>query len=246
MAPRNRPGNKGDVPDEVAAIRAAIKDCLNQQDGQGRVICNAKYGVYCFYDYDNEPIYVGQTSESLRQRIGRHLTNQRTDAVAMNVLDPFEVRVIEMYPLWELADSAYSKDERQSILNRAEYALYQKVVEQSRYHAVLNEADVPQTEHYPLPITYSRSIIPDAIYELRKHPDIRMARRAMTVANLARVISERDVSVGLRRTLLTQVRRLEHLARTRLEEFGESYPQEAGGETGEAPDTSETLVDDIE
>ena len=55
----------------------------------GKQIGNSKFGVYAFYDYDEEPIYVGQTRESLRQRIGRHLTNQRTDAVAMNVLDPF-------------------------------------------------------------------------------------------------------------------------------------------------------------
>lgn len=45
---------------------------------------------------------MGQTYESLRDRIGRHLTNQRTDAVAMNVLDPFEVAEVEVWPLWEL------------------------------------------------------------------------------------------------------------------------------------------------
>jgi len=42
----------------------------------------------------------------------------------------------------------------------------------------------------------------------------------MTIANLARVISERDVSDGLRRTLLTQARRLERLAAQRAKELG--------------------------
>ena len=60
---------------------------------------NFRWGVYAFFDYDGEPIYVGQTNERLRTRIRRHLTNQRTDAVAMSVLDPFEVFEIELWPL---------------------------------------------------------------------------------------------------------------------------------------------------
>ncbi|MDE0700083.1 MAG: hypothetical protein OXH61_05085, partial [Acidimicrobiaceae bacterium] len=40
--------------------------------------------------------------------------------------------------------------------------------------------------------------------------------RARTIADLARVISERQVSLGIRRTLWVQARRLEHLAQGRL------------------------------
>lgn len=61
----------------------------------------------------------------------------------------------------------------------------------------------------------------------RKHADVRIARRAGTIASLAKVISERDVSVGLRRTLLTQARRLERLAETRLDELANA---ETGGD----------------
>ena len=57
------------------------------------------------------------------------------------------------------------------------------------------------------------------LFELRKHPDVRIARRASTIASLAKVISERDVSPGLRRTLVTQARRLGHLARQRFDDF---------------------------
>ncbi|MDP7105184.1 MAG: hypothetical protein QGH54_16175, partial [SAR202 cluster bacterium] len=42
-----------------------------------------------------------------------------------------------------------------------------------------------------------------------------------TIAKLTQVISERFVQSGLRRTLLTQARRLEHLARQRLEQVPE-------------------------
>ena len=60
----------------------------------------------------------------------------------------------------------------------------------------------------------------DDIFAARSHPDIRIARRAQTIASLARVISEREVSGGLRVTLLTQARRLELLANQRLHELG--------------------------
>jgi len=52
-------------------------------------------------------------------------------------------------------------------------------------------------------------------------PNFRIARRANTIANLARVISERKVSRGLRQTLLTQARRLEKLAAERRGDFPE-------------------------
>src|SRR5579872_1340933 len=123
------------VPNDVAAIRTAIKEFLDRKE-DGRVIGKSKYGVYAFYDYDGEPIYVGQTQESLRQRIGRHLTNQRTDAVAMNVLDPFEVAEIEVWPLFEL--QTVKKKARNKItpeyidaiarLNSAEYTVFQNVM----------------------------------------------------------------------------------------------------------------------
>src|SRR3989338_2109426 len=87
------------LPEDVAAIRAEIKKFFATQDATGKRIGSYKHGVYAFYDYDGEPIYVGQTEEKLSGRVSRHLTNQRTDAVAMNVLDPFEVAYIEVWPI---------------------------------------------------------------------------------------------------------------------------------------------------
>src|SRR4051794_19552097 len=64
-----------------------------------RAIGSNKWGVYAFYDFEGEPIYVGQTNERLSGRVRRHLTNQRTDAVGMRVLDPYEIRDLELWPL---------------------------------------------------------------------------------------------------------------------------------------------------
>jgi hypothetical protein len=219
------------LPHDVAAIRKEISKFLNTVDAKKRRIGNAQYGVYAFYDYDGEPIYVGQTRERLRARIGRHLTNQRTDAVAMNVLDPFEVAEIEVWPVYP---GSLSKQKISSLLHATEYAVFQKVLRESQLKAVLNEKDIPEAPMITLSESFRGTIIPDAIYEHRKHPDVRIARRANTIAALARVISERDVSKGLRRTLLTQARRLERLARQRLGQIVEEIPAESlNEETGE-------------
>jgi hypothetical protein len=216
------------LPQDVAAIRAEIARFFDIVDERGRKIGNAKFGVYAFYDYDREPIYVGQTYEKLRSRIGRHLTNQRTDAVAMNVLDPFEVAEIEIWPLDDVICPMPNKKDQYDYLNRAEYTVFQKVLRESALGAVLNEQAIKPVAEVELPTSFRKSIIPESIYSHRKHPDVRIARRASTIANLARVISERDVSSGLRRTLLTQARRLERLARQRITELG--IPVEPGAE----------------
>jgi hypothetical protein len=201
---------------DVAAIRREIRVFLQTKDHDGKSIGQSKFGIYAFYDYDGEPIYVGKTYEGVSSRIGRHLTNQRTDAVAMNVLDPFEVAEIRV---WPLDFSRFSKLKALQYLSQAEYTVFQKVLGESNLGAVLNEKPPPVTELFDLPKDYRGKIVPDDIYPLRKHPDIRIARRANTIASLARVISERKVSRGLRKTLLTQARRLEKLAAERLGDF---------------------------
>lgn len=225
----------------MAGIRRELELFLDGAEADGRKPNNAKCGIYTFYDYDGEPIYVGQTKERLRTRIRRHLTNQRTDAVAMNVLDPFEVAYVEVYPFYSLEEpqdgetSEEYKKRVEETLDAAEYTVYQKVLQASELKAVLNEKDIPEHDLTELPASFCRRIIPQDIYELRKHPDTRIARRARTIAELARVVSERDVSSGLRRTLLTQARRLERLAARRLNEMGGTFPtEESGEETGES------------
>ena len=202
------------VPKDVAAIRAELSKALNLACENKKRVGDARYGAYAFFDYDGEPIYVGQTSEKMRTRIRRHLTNQRTDAVAMNVLDPFEVFEVEMWPLWHVESNTSS-----SILNSLEYTVFQSLLEKSSFGAVLNEKNIVETNSIELPASVRACIIPEDLRASRKHPDVRIARRAATIASLAKVISERVVSAGLRRTLHTQARRLERLASQRFDDF---------------------------
>lgn len=210
---------RGDTPEEVSVILQTLEEALNAMDSEGRRVGNAQFGIYAFYDYDGEPIYVGQTAEQLRRRIRRHLTNQRTDAVAMSVLDPFEVADIEMWPFWNLEGRRVGDESVKRLLASAEYTVFMRLIRASVFDAILNEVAVPPADEIDLPESFKYRIVPEPVYSRRLHPDLRIARRASTIAKLAEVISQRAVQHGLRTTLLTQARRLEHLARRRLEDL---------------------------
>lgn len=202
-------------------------------NGEVRKVGDFQWGVYAFFDYDGEPIYVGQTNEKLRTRIRRHLTNQRTDAVAMSVLDPFEVFEIEVWPLPDLQGvDGKNKDARQE-LNALERVITAKAIAESQFQAILNEKDPPPGNAFLDPPPSQRGrVVSDAVFALRSHPDFRIARRALIISRLAQVISERKVQGGLRRVLLTQAKRLQWLADRRFRARGgaASVEQKTGAE----------------
>lgn len=184
--------------------------------GDRRRLGNFRWGVYAFFDYDGEPIYVGQTNEMLRTRIRRHLTNQRTDAVAMSVLDPFEVLEIEVWPMASLQDTSGRDAGARETLNALERQVYAAALASSRFGAVLNEKDPPPGAlAVEAPPAYRARIVSDAVHAIRAHPDVRIARRAQVLARLSQVVSERKVQGGLRRVLLVQAKRLAWLAERR-------------------------------
>lgn len=207
-------------PFEAHDLRKNLTIYLNS-DFKGNKVGNYKFGVYAFFDYDGEPIYVGQTNEMLRTRIRRHLTNQRTDAVAMSVLDPFEVYEIVVWPLPQFDDLTKKKDPKEykhacEHLDALEYAIFEKAIVDSEFKAILNEKDPPTPKvGVRIPESYRAKVVSDDVFKIRSHPDFRIARRALILARLAQVISERQVQSGLRRTLLTQAKRLQWLAQRR-------------------------------
>ena len=179
----------------------------------------ARWGIYAFYDYDDEPIYVGQTYEKLSGRIGRHLTNQRTDAVAMRVLDPFEVFRVQMWPLWQF-DSITGKDPQfaaaKAVLNQHEYTAYFNALAASKFGAILNEEIPPPSELVEMPESVSGVIIPDDLIAERGHSDVRIERRTENLSRLTKTIRERgQVSAGLRRVAVVQAVRLAWLSALR-------------------------------
>lgn len=224
-----------DVPPEVRALYDNLAAALNAKDGKGRRWGDAKFGIYCFYDFDGEPIYVGQTREKLRARIRRHLTNQRTDAVSMFVLDPYEVHSIEMWPFWDLEKKKPDASDVKELMDRAEWTVYANAVERSRFQAVLNEGFILEREPIKLPPSHKAVIAPKAWEQRNEHPDVRIARRAQTFWQLVKVASERDVSMGLRRTIVVQAKRLLYLAEQRYKALGgeAAAAESEAGQSGE-------------
>ncbi len=234
MADRN-PDFVNFPPFETEDLRANLTKFLDSpfKDPSGAMVKvgNYKWGVYAFFDYDGEPIYVGQTNEKLRTRIRRHLTNQRTDAVAMSVLDPFEVFEIEVWPLPQFENTGRGDAAARAYLDALERQITQAAIDKSEFKAILNEKDAPSgTKKVKLPRSHRGRIVSDRVYELRSHPDFRIARRALIISRLAQVISERKVQGGLRRVLLTQAKRLQWLSERRYEALGGAASVEEEGD----------------
>jgi hypothetical protein len=229
-------------PRIVRLIRAKFASLMAQPDPEnpGQTIGDS-VGIYAFFDYDGEPIYVGQTSAKFRDRIGRHMTGQRSDAVGKFILDPFEVAEVAMWSLPQVAAATDPKNpqknatpaQKKRMLDPYEYTVYQQLEDESHFKAVLNEFPIRPTQTVDLPEPVRGRIIPDELWEDRKHTDVRIARRAATISRLSQMISEREVSPGMRRTLLLQAKRLAWLADERIHEIGAETPGEDEYATGE-------------
>lgn len=252
MSRRNRTKSDGRVdfstkalPADTAELRRELESFLGQsladwvqepprtKSGKPISIGAVKFGVYALFDYDGEPIYVGQSRERVGGRVGRHLTNQRTDAVAMSVLDPFEVREVELWLLPQYQDvKGNPKDVPEARLaadhlNALERTVFLKLIRESRFKAILNEKDPPEVPTCELPLSVRGVIVSKDVQHIREHPDVRIARRAQTIARLAQIIAGRDVKAGLRRALATQAARLNWIARERFEALGGERAVEA-------------------
>ena len=206
-----------DPSPDIATLRRNLKKLMDSTDSEGRRCGSSKWGVYAFFDFDGEPIYVGQTKERLSGRIGRHLTNQRSDAVAMRILDPLEVGEIAVWPMWHLQGVSAKDKAAIAELDCLEYSVWYEAIKKSQFGAILNEKRPPSDrllDELPDPIRgtlYSGKELAE-----RQNPDVRVARRAETLSRLADVVRERGiVTAGLRRTLALQAIRVAYLAAVR-------------------------------
>lgn len=244
-------------PDETVELRRGLAAFVGQPladfvsgapttaKGRSITVGAVRWGVYAFFDYDGEPIYVGQTRESLGSRMGRHLTNQRTDAVAMSVLDPFEVCTVKVWPLPEYQDvrgdpkRVQAAREAADHLNALEHTIFVDLISRSAFGRILNEKDPPHVERREPPQPIEGVLVSEPVRRVRQHPDLRIARCAQTIARLAQIIAGRDVAMGLRRALATQAERLSWIATERFKALG----GEAAVEVRSADEPTDTDAD---
>ena len=115
------------------------------------------------------------------------------------------------------AQRAREAAEKIEALNALEYSVYLTAIERSKYQAILNEKIPPVSPRMELPRSYRFQLVPEHLRDDREHPDVRIARRAETLARVAAVAHERgEVSAGLRRVIVIQAVRLADLAAARL------------------------------
>ena len=118
----------------------------------------------------------------------------------MNVLDPFEVADVEVYPLFDLETALPGESKsaleqrRKAVLGAAEYAVFQKVLKASALGAVLNEKDIGKSKHkVTLPLIYAletadaeQAIIAAELKPLDDHRGSAAYRIAMAKSLLAK------------------------------------------------------------
>jgi hypothetical protein len=142
----------------------------------------------------------------------------------MSVLDPFEVFEIELWALPQYQNVRKSNTRKwqpaKEHLEALEYSVFAFLIDQSQFNVILNEKNPPLKSRIDLPPSVRKRIVSNAVFELRRHPDSRLARRALIISRLAQVISEREVKHGLRRVLVAQAKRLAWLAERRFESLG--------------------------
>ncbi len=199
----------------VQGFRIKLAEAFDAIDPASGLALRHCIGVYLFYDYDDQPIYVGQTTENFGTRVGRHLTGQRTDTVAYRILDPFEVAKIRLYPTQHF--TALSAADKKYSVDQLEYSVYIDAIKRSKYKAILNEKIPNPRPLTDLPPSQVFDLIPEELRADRDHPDVRIARRADTLARLAAVAHERgEVTPGLRRVIVLQALRLVDIGSARL------------------------------
>ncbi|MEO6501167.1 MAG: hypothetical protein ABIQ09_04570 [Jatrophihabitantaceae bacterium] len=146
---------------------------------------------------------------------------------------------IEVWTISDIGSRVAAPAAKRRLLNVYESTVYQQLRDQSRFKAVLNEEVPDEVEAVALPSSVRGCIIPAELWDDRAHADVRIARRASTVARLSQLISERQVKGGLRRTLHLQTQRLNWLTEKRLTDLGIVHATPGADEITEVDDTGD-------
>lgn len=155
-------------------------------------------GVYVLADLDGVPIYVGQSVDSIRGRVNRHLTSARSDVIANRQIDVWEVAYV-----W-----AWSASNRLDI-NRLEAEIFHFYDPRSTLMngsiPVLLSADNLREPERPFQIV---QVIDDDEISKRLDPDQRLPRQIEQYQRLVDHILHVKDSPQLRRSLRAHYERL--------------------------------------
>ena len=155
-------------------------------------------GVYVLCDLDGTPIYVGQSTDGIRNRVRRHLTSARSDIIANRQVDPWEIAFVEAYPVDDKGD-----------IPRLEASLFAK---HDKDNALMN-GSIPIVHgdalmELPEP-AQKVQVMPDHEIEVRKDPALRLPRQIEHIGRLVDHILTVKDNPQLRRALAAHFGRLD-------------------------------------
>lgn len=129
-------------------------------------------GCYVLTDLDNVPIYVGQSTDGIRSRVGRHLTSARSDIVANRQIDVWEIAYVWAYPVTD-----------KSKINQLEANLFYHFDNQSQLMNGQTPRVSPTSSSIPDPSETIQVITNEDLNE-RLSPEARLPRQAQHYAQL--------------------------------------------------------------
>jgi hypothetical protein len=161
-------------------------------------------GVYALCDLDCIPIYVGQSSDGIRNRVARHLTSARSDIIANRQIDVWEIAWVWAYPV-------ATKEEIRTL----EALLYHSFDPRSQ---LINGAVPPMPsslESVPVP-SQKVQVMSDAEILGRRDPVQRLPRQAAHYAQIVGHFLEVKESKEIARAMSAHFQRLTKYHQTLL------------------------------
>ena len=125
-----------------------------------------RIGAYVLCDLDNVPIYVGKTTDGIRQRVRRHLTSARSDIIANRQIDVWEIAYVWTYPINDRTKIAFT-----------ESALFHRF---DRKSALMNGTipPLPPVGFRPGRPTQQVQVMSDSEIAEKRDPALRLPRQA--------------------------------------------------------------------
>jgi hypothetical protein len=153
-------------------------------------------GIYALCDLDNTPVYVGQSSDGIRQRVQRHLTSARSDVIANRQIDVWEVAFVWEFPVDDKAE-----------MTSLEGVIFHHFDRQSRLmNGTIPPIPPPRTP-VPKPFRVIQVMTDEEISD-RKNVELRLPRQASHYAQiLSHYLSVKD-SKEIRRAMDAHFERL--------------------------------------
>ena len=153
-------------------------------------------GVYALCDLDEVPIYVGQSVDSISDRVRRHLTSARSDVIANRQIDVWEIAFVWAWPV-----------EDQDIMKSLEQYLFNELNGKS---PLVNGKPLPDPGplQFKMPRKVRLQVMPDDLITARRDAALRFPRQIQHFNQLVDYILNTQDKPHLRRALQVYYDRL--------------------------------------